>query len=64
MSFEVKKCECGREIWSHSLTGKVKYENGKLYIDAVHHQIPLTEFIKSLGIHEGDMVTVNIEKEK
>jgi hypothetical protein len=61
--FEVKKCECGREVWSHSLTGKVKYENGKLSIHDGGHLIPFLEFVKSLGVHENDKITINVEKE-
>ena len=60
--FKIKKCSCGKEIWYHTLSGKVEFENQKLYINDGSHSIPFNDFVKSLGIHENDTVTINIEK--
>lgn len=60
--FEVKRCKCGAEVWSHSLSGEVKYEGNKLYIHSDGHDIPFLDFMKSLGVHEKDTITVNIER--
>lgn len=63
--FEVKQCnKCGAEEWAYHLEGKIKNENGKLFLNDGGHNIDFLSWLNSWGIRENDVVNISVEKEK
>jgi hypothetical protein len=63
--FEIKRCnKCGAEEWVHHLKGKVKNENGKLFLNDGHHNIDFLSWLNSYGIYDNDVVIISVEREE